>query len=360
MKKGLSILLIIALVSTMLIGCSANNKPASQKSEEEIKAEIKAEMEAEAKKKEELKAEVKAELEAEKKAEEENKQQESQPVSKESEAPKEEVKSQPVQPEKAADVLIKSYQEQGSTTYYQYKANAAVYFDIDGDGKEEEIKYDTVNGKLSIKGYEAIGIDTMFAEKDYFIIVKFSDKFDNKMNMIGIIDYGPSGDIITGLYSIIQPTGKKSFVSVGSVPGALVPQSQYDNTNMEDFNYKAVLKMGQGIEAPVRLSILPNHTWFGRNVFTYYTTYCSLIDNIEKYNLDYKTRSELQVEKDVKAYSEKDLNSESVIIRAGETAYLVATDNKEWISIGLEGGVAGWVNVKDVTESNFSGFAVFD
>lgn len=68
MKKIVSVLLIFML---LLTACSSKE---TAKTEEELKAEIRAEMEAEAKQKEELKAELKAEIEAEAKQEEEKKQ----------------------------------------------------------------------------------------------------------------------------------------------------------------------------------------------------------------------------------------------------------------------------------------------
>ncbi|MGE4283207.1 MAG: hypothetical protein AB7G87_05740 [Clostridia bacterium] len=376
MKRIVNVVLVLSLMFTMFVGCGTKQVPASQKSEEQIKAELRAEMEAEEKKKEALKAELKAEMEAEQKKQEgatvkqesqgQEKQQvpakQNQEVKKEVEAPKaaeapktQEVNQEAKKPETPTNALIESV-----SGYFKFRANATAYFDVDEDGKDEEIKYDTANGKLTINGYKAIDIDTMFAEKEYFVIVSFSDKFDNKMNMIGIIDYGPSNDYSTGLYSIIAPMGTKAFVSVGTVPGELINQSRYDTESMDDFNYKAILKPGEGIEAPVRLSILPHHTWFGRNLFTYYTTYNQLIDNIEKYGQDYETRSELKIEKDIKAYSEKNMNSESVTIKAGQKVYLAATDNKEWIGMVAEDSSGGWVNAKDVTQSNFSGFVMFD
>lgn len=203
-------------------------------------------------------------------------------------------------------------------------------------------------------------VESVFLEKSYFIIVKFSDKFNTTMNMIGIIDYGPSNDPSTSLYSIIAPRGENSFCEVGSVSGVLVPPSKYNGENMDDFNYKAVLIKGQGIEASVRLSDLLPQTWFGRNLFTYYSTYCSLIDNINKYNQDYETKVLLKAEKDVKVHSEKDLNSETAMIKAGQKVYLIATDNKQWIAVATEEGIEGWVNVKDISPSHFSGYPVFD
>jgi len=363
MRKVLIILLVLLIIAS-LAGCSSE-----QKSAEELKAEIKAEMEAEAKLKEKLKEELKEEMEKEK--EKENLQASSKPsavsngnikneqvVQETGENPKEQETKVSLQPEKVSTVLIESDEAQG---YFKYKTNVTVNFDIDGDGIKEEIKYDATNGKLNVSGYKAVDIDAFpFGETEYFIIIEFKDKFDTEMNMIGIIDYGPSSDPTTTLYSIIAPMGEKWFGSVGTVPGEIVPPSKYNEHNMDDFNYKAVLKKGSGIEAPVRLSV-GNQTWFGRNLFTYYSTYNSLIDNIEKYEQDYETRSELMVEKDVKAYSEKDTSSESIIIKAGYKAHLVFTDNKEWIYMFSEADLSGgWVKVTDVTESNFSGFVMFD
>lgn len=387
MKKLLNLLMILVIVSTMFSGCSSGKSEVPQKSEEELKAEVKAEMEAEANLKKEMEAKIRAEMESEVKGETEGEQGTNPEKSVSADEGKSEEKKQPAdnntedketgnskasdQPETEGAALIGSDKSAG---YYKYKANTTVQFDIDFDGKKEEIKYDSNSGKLKITGYEAINIDTMFAQKDYFIIINFEDKFDNKINMIGIIDNGPSNDKVTTLYSIMdpinRPMGDKALVSVGSVTGEIVPPSQYkgdnivddpnNNAYIEDFNYKAVVIKGQGIEAPVRLSVLPHASWYGRNLFTFYTTYRLLIDNIEKYGQDYKTLMVLRIENDIKLYSEKNVSSESFVVKAGHQAYLVSTDNQQWIGMATDDGGEGWVLAKDVTDQNFSGFPVFD
>ena len=95
-------------------------------------------------------------------------------------------------------------------------------------------------------------------------------------------------------------------------------------------------------------------TWFGRNLFTYYSTYVSLIDSIYKYETDYVTKSELKVEKDIIAYSEKDLNSNNIIIKAGQRVKLVATDNSEWVKMYKENGVGGWVCLSEITSDSYN------
>jgi hypothetical protein len=258
------------------------------------------------------------------------------------------------------DALI----EKIDSNYYKYPINSTVYFDIDDDGVEEKITYEAKEEEvanhniLSIEGYDPIDIYQMNGE-NYFIIIKFSDKFDTNMNMIGTLENGPSCDPLTNFYTIISPQGQKVFTNVGSVEGILVPNSQYNPNNKEDFDYKAVLLDNVGIEAPVRLEPFAG-TWFGRNIFTYYSTYCSLIDNINKYNLDYITNIILNVENSVNAYSKKDLNSSSIIINDSQEVTLTATDNKKWVYMKTTDGTEGWINVKDITDTNFSGFLAYD
>lgn len=257
------------------------------------------------------------------------------------------------------DALI----EKIGSNYYKYKTNTTVHFDLDGDGTDEEIRYDVKDiesGKLTVKGYEPIDVTTDIGEQEYFIIVKFSDKFDTTMNIIGIIEYGPSVDPVTQLFSIIAPRGENTLVSVGAVPGQLVHSTQFDSNNKEDFDYKAVLIENKGIEAPVRLSHEYVGTWFGRNLFTYYSTYCSLIDNSNKYDQDYKTNVVLNIKKPVKAYKEKDQETESVTINGDQKVTLTATDNEKWIKMKADDGTEGWVNVESVTNDNFSGFPMYD
>ncbi len=439
MKKVLTAIIII-LMLVSLLGCSQQDS--GQKSEEELRAEISAELEAEAKAREELEAEVRAELEAEQEEKEEVKKLSYEELNSkkeeyesklfellggvhegqiggyytdditqfhhyennsefkeyvdmlialgygieqaegfyylyvgepknyldgEGEDVKQQAKPDDVKSSTSDNVLIESDGEQGYTTYYKYKSNETVHFDLNGDGKKEEIIYQTdydefIPGKLIVSGFDPIEIhDFPFGETDYFIIVKFSDKFGTSMNMIGIIDYGPSMDPTTSLYAIIEPRGEEWFGSVGVIEGELVPPSEYNENSMDDFNYKAVLRYGQGIEAPVRLSYsVAPQTWFGRNLFTYYGTYASLIDNIAPYGNDYVTNSELKIEEQVTGYAEKNMAAANVSFKAGQSTRLVATDNDQWIKMVAADGTEGWVLVSDVTAEKFSGFVFFD
>jgi len=357
MKKITCLLMVLMLLFTTLIGCATKDTSVAQKTEEELKAEVREEMEQEARAK--LEAEKKEEelKEQEEKKEQEKREQEKKDEKEQEEQKKEEEKqSSNNKSSSSDDVLIYS----NNKNYYKYKTNKVVKFDIDEDGTKEEIIYDTNKGKLIVTGYDPI--DTYVDHgPDYFIIIKFSDQYNTKMNMIGIIDYGPSDDYTTSLFSIIAPQGENWFGSVGRVEGEVVPPSEYDEDNGGDFAFKAVIRDGVGIEAPVRLNIMSHlQTWWGRNDFTYYSTYCRLLDNSEKYEQDYETRLELNLEKDVTVYSEKDLNSKSSRIKGGQKVYFIATDNNEWIGIVSEDENMGWINIKDINNDNFSGFQAFD
>jgi hypothetical protein len=274
-----------------------------------------------------------------------------------------EVNNTATKPASSDDTLIES----NGVNYYKFKSNETVSFDIDEDGTDELIKY-TVGqdglefwqAKLSVDGYQDVEIDGGSFQPDYFIIIKFSDKYENKMNLIGIIDYGPSSDYLTNLYSIVDPTGRgKSLVSVGSVTAEIVTPDKYNENDMNDFNYLAVLLENEGIEAPVRLSCM-SQTWFGRSLYTYYTTYVSLIDNTKKYNVDYITKNDLTTAKDIKLYEIKDVNTNSITIKAGEKVHLTATDNSEWVEMYSDDGGKGWFSLKDFTFESFEGYTMFD
>ncbi len=370
MRRLLYLLLIMVFTIGLAAGCGANETVKSEDElKEEIKAEMKAEMKAEQQKEEELRAQAKVEVEAEKKKKQEESKEIQTQQSKnlqETPEPKQDTKADTTStaPGVSKDTLIES----NGVNYYKYRTNETVSFDIDGDGTQEKIKYTTKSDKLdygqailSIDGYKDVDISGASLEDDYFVILKFSDKYDNKMNMIGILDYGPSFDLVTELYSIVDPMGigEKSFVSVGSVTAEIVPPDQYNENDMDDFNYKAVLLENEGIDAPVRLQVM-GQTWFGRSLNVYYTTYVRLLDTTEKYDVDYRTKSDLTTARDIKLHEFKDVNAASFIVKAGEIVHLTATDNKEWVGMATGDGAKGWYSLKDFSPESFTGYAMFD
>lgn len=155
MKRILSVLLTITVVLSFA-GCSS--KPAGQKSEEEIRAEIKAEMEAEEKKKEELKAELKAEMEAEEKKKEEEKAKEEKVIG-------------PV------NMAIKNYNGEGLERLAKR--------DVDLKGKYK-LSGKEVSETLAIFGEVTnvkIGYIKLFTEGNYALMEKFDSLKDTELTI---------------------------------------------------------------------------------------------------------------------------------------------------------------------------------
>ncbi|OEF96987.1 hypothetical protein [Desulfuribacillus alkaliarsenatis] len=360
MKRFLFISLIV-LTIVALIGCS--KQASNELSEEEMREQIRAELEAEQQGEQQTE-----QTEQESQGSQSNQQAPTQQQQRTQQQPAQQQPTQPAaKPQQSGNPLIDSYNEQGKTVFYRFRTNETVLFDLNDDGNKEAIIYRTGTtespGELVVSGFEPIEIwDMPFGETEYFVIIRYKDEYNLEMNMIGIIDYGPSMDYTTTFYSIIAPMGEDWFGYVGDVGGKLVPPTEYNDSNQggidTDWNYKAVLRYGEGIEAPVRLSVTPG-SWYGRNIFTYYTTYKTLIDNIDKYNRDYRTDLDLKVERSIKLYDEKSLSSSTTVLEAGQIVQMAMTDNAEWIYMIARDGTKGWARVSDVTESNFSGFLIF-
>ncbi len=251
-----------------------------------------------------------------------------------------------------------------SEVILRFNTNETIHFDLNEDGNEEEILYKpgdmSENGQLIVSGFDPIEIaDFPFGETDYFVIARFSDRFGTEMNMIGILDHEPNGWPITHLFAITTPRGEDFLGSVGSVGGKLVSASEYSSQSEDDFNNKAVIIPGEGIEAPVWMSVTPQ-TWIGRNMFTFYSTYVSLIDNIDPYGIDYITNIELVIEQSITGYLDKDNNSDEVTFLPNQNVRFVATDNEAWVKVIADDGTEGWVPVSEITEDVFSGFRRFN
>ncbi len=257
----------------------------------------------------------------------------------------------------STDSLIQS----DKVNYYKFESNQEVSFDIDNDGTDEKIKYITQENdglefgqvRLLVNNYEAIDLEGIFIQEDYFLIIKFSDKHGTNMNMIGIIDYGPSNDYTTSFYAI-RNNGEKSLVNVGCIGGEIIPLDEYSESNMQHFNYMAVIRENQGIEAPTRLDVM-SQTWFGRSIYTFDEKISRLVRNTA-----YMTSSELTTLKDITIYKEKSLDSTSSIIKAGETVQLISTDNREWVEMYTNSSGKVWYNLNYFTLDSFEGYVVFD
>ncbi|KDR95624.1 hypothetical protein SAMN02745945_01475 [Peptoclostridium litorale DSM 5388] len=267
--------------------------------------------------------------------------------------------------EKGEDKTFSGLIYTNDKNYWEYKPDSTVYSDLDGDGKDEEILFDSSTGKLLVNGYFREAGNMQSTDYSSFAIIAFNDKFGADIGkIIGIKDFGPSMDYTTTFYVYwTEVNGQKSknpIISVGTTGGLISRSDTFDRSNSEDFNTKAILT-DEGIEAPVRLEKI--HTWWGRNIFTYYGTYKSLINNIHKYDQDYDTslgNNVLYQKESSTYYSEKDENSPSVISSGGQNIRMTKTDDNEWVYMVADDGTQGWARIETVKSSGYDGFQFYD
>ena len=249
--------------------------------------------------------------------------------------------------------------------YWEYRPDSTVYSDLDGDGKDEEILFDSATGKLFVNGHYIEAGNMQSTDYSSFVIIAFNDKFGSDIGkIIGIKDFGPSMDYSTTIYVYwTEVNGQKSknpIFSVGTTGGLISRSDTFDRSNPYDFNTKAILT-AEGIEAPERLEKI--HTWWGRNLYTYYGTYKSLINNIYKYDRDYDTslgNNTLYQKESNKYYSEKNESSPFVISNGGQNISMTKTDDENWVYMVADDGTQGWVKIETVKSPEYEGFQFYD
>jgi len=235
--------------------------------------------------------------------------------------------------------------------YYAFKSNEKVSFDLDGDGRDEVIEYrpaDEWGFDLTVSGYGTLSAEALNLETDRFSIVKYEDPYQDDFDryVIGILEYGPSDDLLTRLYAVIDaPDGSEAFVSIGSLQGELVDEADFDFE--KDFDTKAFAMADNGFNAPVRMTLLPI-TCFGRTQFIYNATDVRLADAVIENQLDYVTRITSHINADILVYDEKDTGATSRTITGGQEVTLAATDNVNWVYLMSDRGESGWVEAEQI------------
>ena len=248
--------------------------------------------------------------------------------------------------------------------YYQFPANETILFDLNEDGLNEEIYFDTsdfMQCTLSVYGYNSVVEEGINLETTYFSIVKYHDPYsvDFDFYAIGILDYGPSSDLMTNLYALIPtPMGDEAFVSVGCIGGMLVDRDNFDRSDEMKFNEYAFSQENNGLNAPVRLSLLPI-TWYGRNNYIYDTTNMRLKDQGKDMGELYETNIWSMITEDVTVYDERDKSAGTKVLLSGQDLNFIETDNVEWIFVTAEDGTMGWLHKDDVDLEIFSGLTCY-
>ncbi|MFW6030323.1 MAG: hypothetical protein ACOCRO_08730, partial [Halanaerobiales bacterium] len=194
------------------------------------------------------------------------------------------------------EALIEAKEDNGIQIYWAFKPNTEIHFDLNQDDIVEKLFYDTDNHQLIVNDDYMIDLPRSI-NRNHFLIMRYNDKTDSEMFLVGIEVLGDSSEQVeTKIFALIEPMGEKWFGSIGSVNGKIVIPNEYDILKEEDFNAKAVLRYGDGIEAPVKLDAFEGYNLNGRTLHTYYSPYKTLVDNVDQYNRDYIMKLKLKLD----------------------------------------------------------------
>jgi hypothetical protein len=243
--------------------------------------------------------------------------------------------------------LIEVKEENGIETYWSYGPNQEVYFDLDSDNNIEKIVFDTKNNELRVNDNHIVNLDESII-KTNFLILRYYDHYDAEMFLIGLEKRDANDDVVkTNLYALIKPDGQKWFGSVGEIRGSIQLPHEVNLESKIDFDTKAIIIYGEGINAPVKLNVFNNDEVIGRSLFTYYSTYKQFVDNSNQYDNDYIINFEGTLKNPIMVYkSKEEMNGEE--IKKNTKIKFLTTDNDRWTYILCENGTSGYTIIQDI------------
>lgn len=214
-------------------------------------------------------------------------------------------------------------------------------FDLDGDGKPEEIQYSLSEGRdfaLTINGVAVHGSGTNLEEG--FSIVDL-DIMDG-VKEIAVQEYGPSEDYRTTFYAY----GGGKIIKMGQVQGL-------------SGNYSRLPGDGK-VMAQTRFQIL--QTWFYDDEYRINEQH--VLEKVAKplYLSTFKEQY-LTVKKALTLYTAPGSQEAAVRVVPRDKLLLVGSDDKEWCYAATADGVKGWFSVEgfqQVRELGIPADEVFD
>lgn len=221
----------------------------------------------------------------------------------------------------------------------KYNEEITAEIDLDGDGSIDEIRlkteknpyYDEVLAYVLLVNEEEITYEGSMIDP-LFHVVNVSNK-DTYLE-IAVSEEGPSSDFLTVFYR--YKTG--NLTKLGEIQGFLgkYPGTDYDGDVKLDGNGRITTRTrGQVIQ-----------TWFYDD--SYLLTEDDELLNEEKDFYPFET--EVTLLKELKTVIGPDDGTEAYVFQPGESATLLETDNKEWVSIGNESGEAFWFQINNHSE----------
>lgn len=227
----------------------------------------------------------------------------------------------------------------------EYKTGQKVMEDIDGDGREEEIRYDvkesgdyagyscilTVNGA----SYELCEYAAMVTpETDCFYVTDIN-AYDDSLE-IAVLDDGPSGDYVTYFYRYDGNT----LEFAGEVTGFPFKEK---NGGINGFTGQS------GIYGTIRTDILETAYLNG---YWWYDSDAGKLEYMDTgmHRYQYFTPHRLYV--DLPLWEAMDQTSDQVTVSSGQDVFFISSDAKEWIYVRAKDGTKGYIHVDGENISN--------
>jgi len=208
------------------------------------------------------------------------------------------------------------YNFKANTHAVKYNKNKEISIDINGDGKEEKISYQTdgTNYTLEINGAKLSSTGQNIFDDFAIVDINKSDKFKEIM----VSESGGSADFSSYYYFY---DGNK-IISMGSTGGTFDQEINIDGTGK-------VVAIGG-------FAIL--QTWFYPHPFVLSAQHILQKVTQETYTTDYT----VFVKKSITIYDNKVSQDKKTTLNEGQSIKLIGTDGKEWCLVETSSGAKGW------------------
>lgn len=217
--------------------------------------------------------------------------------------------------------------------------------DIDGDGKADQIRFNIMNGVLSINGecintiagddvldFNVVDLDENDGHKEVYIKYSGDDAmnanlfFNYENGLVNDVGFVKSGD------PAIDGSGKVVFKNSAS---------QFFETSFVDKDYM----------------------YFKDNVLRIQQKELYKLGDISREDSNADSCQIIKPKKELNIYKEKDSKEKAAVLEIGEEVKLIGSDLKNWVLVENSKGIRGWFRVEDsiiVKELNLPSYDVFD
>lgn len=227
----------------------------------------------------------------------------------------------------------------------EYKTGQNIMVDLNGDGSEEEIRYDVKESSdysgyscvLTINGtaYELCEYAAMVTPETKSFYVTDMDEYDDSLE-IAVLDDGPSADYATYFYRY----DGSALAFIGEVDGFPFKEQ---NGGINGFT-------GQnGINGTIRTDILETAYLNG---YWWYDSNARKLEYMDGGMHQYKYFTPHRLYVDLPLWKAMDQNSEQVTVSSGQDVFFISSDAKEWIYVRAKDGTEGYIHVDGENVSN--------